>query len=154
MKNHFKSFWSKVDKSGDCWEWTACKDKRGYGRFNQPKAFKTTLAHRIAYMISIGPVPPEICVCHHCDNPSCVNPDHLFLGTHRDNMIDAMVKKRLAPLQTLRGIDNPKNKLTENQVLIIKQSTVPLRILAKEFGVGSSTVHRIRSGQSWKHIIP
>ena len=152
MNKHHIDFLSKTDKSGDCWIWMASKDKRGYGRFNRPSKFKTRLAHRISYILHCGDIPDGACVCHHCDNPSCVNPDHLFLGTHKENMLDALKKNRLSPLTQKHGTDNPKSKLTNNQVKIIRMSTASCRLLAEEFNVSSSTIHRVRKNQSWKHI--
>lgn len=89
-------FWSKVDKTSDpngCWVWTAYKDPNGYGRFYHGK-----LCHRISYEINVGPIDKGLCICHHCDNPGCVNPDHLFVGTHQDNMDDKKRKGRQAIL--------------------------------------------------------
>lgn len=87
-----RRFWSLVRISDGCWEWTGALDKDGYGRhFHRTGAFKS---HRYSYEISVGPIPDELHVCHHCDNPACVRPDHLFLGTRSDNMRDCMRKGR------------------------------------------------------------
>ncbi len=86
-------FWKKIRKpdfANGCWEWLGYLDPKGYGTFGvNNKVFK---AHRYSYLIHFGPIPEKLCVCHHCDNPQCCNPDHLFLGTHNDNMQD-MIKK-------------------------------------------------------------
>lgn len=94
-KSDKRRFWSKVSKRApnECWEWQASKDSRGYGRFGLK--YKAYGAHRIAHFLKTG-IDGELFVCHHCDNPGCVNPDHMFLGTHDDNIKDAKLKGRMA----------------------------------------------------------
>lgn len=97
-------FWSKVDQSGDCWLWAAYRNSRGYGMFmvsagsplQNTKSTRPHLAHRIAWQLTYGTIPNGLVVCHHCDNPPCVRPDHLFLGTQSDNMVDSARKGRHA----------------------------------------------------------
>lgn len=86
-------FWKKVDKSGECWIWKAFKNKQGYGRFGL-RASECVNAHRVSYVIAYGEIPDDYFVCHKCDNPSCVRPEHLFAGTRQDNIDDMMIKMR------------------------------------------------------------
>lgn len=86
-------FWERVDMSGDCWLWTGTLGRKGYGRVpNYPMS--PWAAHRVAYMLAVGPIPGDLLVLHRCDNPPCVRPDHLFLGTNADNMRDMRAKGR------------------------------------------------------------
>ena len=92
-------FWAKVDKTGDCWLWTASvfRERYGYGKFQAGENRANTrvvYAHRYSWELVNGPVPDGLFVCHHCDNPPCVNPAHLFVGTHQDNVDDMMSKGR------------------------------------------------------------
>lgn len=85
-------FWSKVDKSGDCWEWVGYLNEKGYGKFRLNN--KLQRAHRISYALKYGAIPEGMLVCHRCDNPKCVNPEHLFIGTTTDNARDSISKGR------------------------------------------------------------
>ena len=86
-------FWSKVDKTNTCWVWKAFKNDSGYGLFSIKRHMYR--AHRIAWELTNGQIPDGIEVCHHCDNPACVRPDHLFLGTQNDNIQDGINKGRI-----------------------------------------------------------
>ncbi len=123
-----------------CWLWTGSLTTVGYGQFFQNG--KRTHAHRVSWEQTNGPIPDGLFVLHKCDVRSCVNPKHLFLGTHADNMADAVSKKRMR-----HGENHPKTTLTDTQVREIRVSTEAGRRLAARLGVSHSTVWGIRSGQ-------
>jgi len=138
-----------IDSTG-CWIWNGSKNTDGYGQigFN----YKQYLAHRLAYELFKDIIPERLFVCHECDNPSCVNPEHLFLGTHQDNM-DDMVAKGRSPKQ--RGEAGSTHVLTEEQaqyILDFKHYHGSLTMLAKEFTVDVSTIFYVKSGKSWSHL--
>jgi|ERR1041385_1929703 len=87
-------FWTKVEKTPTCWIWTGAQDRHGYGYFHFGKRNEAVKAYRMAYELAVGPIPEGMHVLHRCDNPPCVNPAHLFIGTHRDNMQDSWRKDR------------------------------------------------------------
>lgn len=131
-----------------CWEWTGAKYWTGYGHIIADKVHYA--AHRASYMLYIGDIPDGMVVCHKCDNPPCVNPAHLFLGTKADNSSDMVRKARSA-----RGEKNAKAKLTEDQVrevLRLRKSGLTLQALADRFKVTKKAVHFIITGKNWKHL--
>jgi len=156
-------FWEKVDKSGDCWIWTAAKNSDGYGRFRVNG--KCVGAHRIAYLLTFDSIPDGLQVCHACDNPACVNPIHLFLGTQRDNIVDMVAKgrqrgapgdtnaSRLYPERLARGVKNVNAKLTEEDVREIRYLHEEFGTtgadLAKQRKVCKSTICRILQRKTW-----
>jgi hypothetical protein len=136
-----------------CWEWTGGRNRNGYGKLKI--AAKERLAHRVAYEAANGPIPPGLFVCHSCDNPPCVNPAHLWLGTPADNTADMVRKKRYFNWRGLRsGEDNPKAKLSNADVLEIRQlrGLETQRSLGRRFGVGADVVCRIQKGLAWAHV--
>jgi hypothetical protein len=145
-------FWSKVDKSGDCWLWQGCHLKRTNQKISYGQVrFKNELiyAHRLAWEFTFGPVPEGKEICHHCDNPICVRPSHLFLGTHLDNMQDASGKGRM---WTPSGEDCSHSKLTATQVKEIKNSPLTQRKLAEQYHVSQSAIFFILKGRNWKGV--
>lgn len=142
------AFWSNVDKSPDedaCWLWTGFRDVGGYGRVSKWREANEQMAHRISYLIAHGEIPKGLHVLHQCDNPSCVNPRHLFLGTNTDNMRDRDEKGRVAS-----GERNGRAKLSDEDVFEILRLTaegVRQKEIAKRFSVGRDYIWRITTGR-------
>ena len=138
-------FWNKVEKTDSCWNWQGMrmKHKNGtmwYGQIGFNK--QQYLTHRFSWIIHNGPIPNGLFVCHKCDNPVCVNPDHLFLGTPQDNNADRVAKGRQGDQ---KGIKQSCVKLTEAQVLWIRaNSHISSKSLADQFGVHPTTVNDIK----------
>ncbi len=152
-------FWEKVSKLGpdDCWLWTAGRHSGGYGHLGLGRAGAGNVkAHRFSYELHHGPIPDGMFVCHSCDNPPCVNPAHLSLGTPADNMRDRKERGRAtggrAKGTVPSGEQSPNAKLTEGMVREILRSTASGASLARRFGVRDTTISRIRSGKTWSHI--
>ena len=133
----------KLATSG-CWLWIA-GEHSGYGRMFRNG--RTELAHRISYDLYRGPIPTGYLVCHTCDVPLCVNPDHLFLGTHKDNMGDRNRKNR-----TASGERNGNAKLTAEEVAAIRADSRTHREIARLYGIGLSTVSYVRTGRIWGRV--
>jgi len=142
-----KRFWDKVDKSGDCWIWTACCNKDGYGRFGIGR-HKTVLAHRHSYELEHGSIQASAHVLHKCDNPPCVNPAHLFIGDQVSNMLDRDQKGRVA-----KGEAAGPSKLSADQVREIRaRANEPRQVLADEFGMSLRGIGSIIARDNWRHI--
>ena len=142
-----KRFWDKVDKSGDCWEWTASKRFGGYGEFRYKG--KKIQAHRAALIIGGVDIPSGMVVMHSCDNPGCVNPDHLSIGTQADNIRDMCLKGRNSGW---RGGDVNTVVLTKEDVVFIRQLGGQGRKIAKCFGVSETTISNIINRKTWKWV--
>lgn len=138
-----------ISASG-CWEWTAAKNNKGYGQLNVQN--KRMLVHRLSYEVHNGPIPDGLVVRHKCDNPSCINPEHLEVGTHKDNMQD-MIKRNRGNWKPVKGSAVSVSKLTEDQVIEIRARYVRITcgttFLAKEYGVSSTVIHNIIRGKAW-----
>lgn len=172
-------FWSKVNKDGPtmphmespCWVWKAYKNKAGYGQIKKGRI--NYQSHRIVWIITNGPIPHDssyhgVCVCHRCDNPSCVNPDHLFLGGHKENMLDreekgrnntssALMALKLQPECLARGEAHGRAKITAVKVLAMRacyaSGGITQRQLVVQFGVCLASVNKIILRKTWKHLL-
>jgi hypothetical protein len=151
-------FWSKVDvkDQDECWEWLASLDTKGYGSFGMPKndgskGYSMKLAHRVSWELTHGK-PLESSkqyLCHSCDNPKCVNPNHLFVGDAKINIQDCIKKGRFSDRN---GEKNPRSKLTKEDVLNIRSSTLSLSKLAAMYGVVKSVVGYAKNGKTWRGL--
>ena len=141
-------FWSKVKITSlyGCWEWTAYRDRHGYGQLTLNN--KQWYPHRLVYLELIGPIDQG--VYHHCDNPPCVNPFHLFTGKQKDNVANAVMKNR-----NTRGSKCNRGVLTEDDVVKIKELLKKgwtNTSIAKKFKVSRPTVSLIKAGKTWRHV--
>lgn len=147
-------FWTRASKglSDECWEWQAGRNRDGYGKYSWPVGHgkRIRAAHRIAYLLHYGELPDNLFVCHHCDNPSCVNPTHLFLGTALDNGGDSAAKGRR------NGELNSNAKLTDTDVVTIRRrrnAGEKVRDIAKDYvAVTPEQVWAVAANKSWKHL--
>lgn len=150
-------FWSKVEvgEADECWPWLAACKRDGYGLFRVASDESMWNAHRVAWTLTHGEIQGGLFVLHRCDNPPCVNPAHLFLGTHADNMADKVAKGRSSfPQPKKQGEGHPLAKLTEGDVAAIRATPMIRgsgRALARRFGVAPSTITLIRQGRIWSH---
>jgi len=153
MRNTEQDFWNKVDKTSNpngCWEWTGYIMPDGYGRFNFQMKGKS--AHKCSYTFTYGDIPEGLVVMHICDNPRCVRPCHLKLGTHADNSKDMTDKGRQA-----KGIKNGGGvKLTEQQILEIRNLYATTKTsynkLGLQYNVSKVSIANIINRKLWKHI--
>lgn len=151
--NHSPRFWAKVeyDTNGGCWLYSGAQESRGYGAFN-PTGKHQMKAHRYAWAVTRGDIPPGMLVCHKCDVRACVNPAHLFLGTSADNNRDMIAKGRG---RTPRGSECSRALINEGDVLEIRRlraAGVSARDLAARYRLDRTYVDRIVRGGAWKHV--
>ncbi len=161
MKTLHRAFWEKVRKEDACWIWTGARTSQGYG--NLRRNGQSLGAHRLSWTLTVGPIPDGMSVLHHCDNPSCVNPNHLFIGTHLDNMRDAVSKGRFKPWnataseEELKKLSQPRErngraKLTSDQINDIRRlySAGETQVaLAAHFGIARTQIGRIVRREQW-----
>lgn len=149
MKSQEYRFWNKVQKTDSCWNWTGATTY-GYGVMGRGRSDEGIMrAHRFSWELHIGPIPNGLWVLHHCDNPSCVNPEHLFLGTQTDNMQDASRKGRLN-VSKGAGEANVRAKLTWGKVFAIREARVAgstFQRIADAFGISNSQAQRVAKQQ-------
>lgn len=146
IKSRFMEY---VAINGACWDWTGAPEKSwGYGRIKING--KSIRAHRLSYEFHVGPIPTGLLVCHTCDRPICVNPEHLFLGTDLDNQRDCISKGRT---NYQSGVAHWNARLRPSEVLEIKASNDPPLELARRFSVSTGTIYAIRKGIIWRNVV-
>lgn len=159
-KSLTERFWAKVNRRGpdECWLWAGSITGVGYGDiFVGPEQGVRETAHRVSWELHNGKILKSngrhrTCVLHHCDVRACVNPAHLFLGTHVDNMVDMNRKGRGIPPPPQRGADHYNAKLTVEQVCEVRSAIGTQRAIAKRFGISKAQVFNIRKGLQWRTV--
>jgi hypothetical protein len=160
-----KTITDRLDRSGDCWLWVGRTDKSGRGQVFRNG--KRMIHHRAVWEILVSPIPPGNLLCHHCDNPRCANPLHIYVGDNASNVKDMFERGRhwtqIDPVRAAAvglkngqannwssGEANPKAKLKLEQVEAIRRDVRPTRFLAADYGVSCNSIQRIRSGKQWR----
>lgn len=149
-----ESLLSRVNIQDDgCWIFTGCLDSQGYGQIGFQCVRER--AHVISYRLHFGEIQSGMCICHSCDVPSCVNPDHLFLGTREDNIRDMWSKGRGVPVENTQGSNNGSATLDENKVVEIRRLAelgIPQTEIGEKYLVDNSTIWKIVHRRTWKHV--
>jgi len=143
----------KININTGCWDFTGSKDLKGYGKLWDGNTMRS--AHRISFIEYKGSIPDGLFVLHKCDNPGCINPDHLFLGTHNENMEDMRKKGRSCTEKRLCGSRNFNSKLSENDIPKIKKRLLngeSCKKIAESYSVDRTTISFIKNGTTWKHL--
>jgi hypothetical protein len=145
--NTIAVFWSRVNKTQGCWLWTAGRDPAGYGNFAMHGV--SYKAHRFSWMLQYGEPPSGMYICHRCDNPGCVNPQHLFCGTNSENQLDAVrkLRKRVGEMHHMAKLTGPEVREIKRLLDLVSQER-----LAARYGVARSTIAHIAHGVTWKQI--
>ncbi len=149
-------FWRFVvpEPNSGCWLWDGSIDTKGYGQMRDEKR-RIRIATHVSLEIDGRPLPAGMCACHHCDNPGCVNPGHLFIATRKGNTQDMIAKGRQSFPPTMRGTANPITKINPEIVADIRASMARgevKRRIAERYGLSPSTINDIRRGKSWSHV--
>lgn len=147
VAERFSECWMPEPFSG-CWLWTGHAKETGYGVICWN--LRPIRAHRLSWILFRGEIPKNLHVLHKCDTPSCVNPDHLFLGTHSDNMQDCLSKNR-----TARGIKSGRAKLSESdvkEIRLLQEGGMSYRVIARQFSVDQRTIYDAVNGRNWKYL--
>lgn len=139
----------KIKKINGCWEWQGSRNKKGYGHLSYKR--KVELAHRISWLMFKGKIPNDMKVCHKCDNPPCINPSHLFLGSQKENVKDMFQKKR----KIHEGINHPGAKLTNENIKEIRKllrEGKTQQYIADKYNISNGHVGSIKHRRTWKEI--
>lgn len=146
-------FFSKIDRTETCWIWIGNKRPNGYGTIQEGgKGSSTLSAHRLSYKIHKGDIPEGLVIMHSCDNPSCVNPDHLSVGTYKENTADMIAKGRKLTVAPL-GTSNGKAKLNDELVRYIRQNLHKSHAsLARELNLSTNCIRGVKIGRTWSHV--
>ena len=136
------------DATPGCWEWSGAKVQQGYGLIKRKDGAQLR-AHRVAYELAYGEIPAGMFVCHRCDNPRCIRPSHLFLGSHDENMADMVIKNRVA---RMCGESNGSAKLGSDEVISIRAIVDSYSRIARRFGISPSAVGLIKRRERWAHL--
>ena len=154
LEDRTGEFWSRVKVVGDCWEWQGTICSNGYGSTHLFKHW-TRWAHRVSYLLSKGDIPPGKEILHSCDNRRCINPEHLSVGTRKQNMLEASKRGKLTHWDRPRGELNASSVYTEaliREAYLRVKSGQPQERVISELGITKVTLKRVIKGKSWKHL--
>lgn len=148
-----------IIKNNGCWEWQGDLHREGYGYTTEYETNKKSHVHRISYKVFKGEIPEGLYVCHHCDNRKCIAPNHLFVGTAKENMQDALKKGRLEHVKLMqpKGEEKLNSKLKEFEVKEIKKmisQREKIAVISRKYNVSWSVIDSIKRNKTWRHVPP